>query len=111
MNHQIKLRPNIAPVADVVPPDVLTPVGNMVAIHQHPVEENDKGIILPDGSENPLQSNICTVISVGPDCKQVKRGDKVLMMPVMCSVLYHRKHAYVFVKEEQIACVLDPNSL
>lgn len=108
MNHPTRIRNIVPDKKDIVPPNVLTPVGAMVALHMHPVPENEQGIILPDGSQNPAQSNICTVISVGPECKQVRTGDKVLMSPAMAWHLFHKKHQYIFVKESDIACVLDP---
>lgn len=109
--YQTNLRHIIPAKDDVVPPCVMTPTGSLVVIHQHPPETNTNGIYIPDGAENPAQSEICTVIAVGPECKQVRAGDKILMLNAPASQLYHRRHKYIFVKEEFVACVLDPVQL
>lgn len=89
-----------------IPPKLFRPVGDQIAVHMHPVPENEHGILLPDGSENPIQSNICTVIAVGADVYSVEEGDQVLLMPVMAPNIYHKGYKYIMVKEEQVAGVI-----
>ena len=65
------------------------PFGDQVAVHVHRKDETDSGLVLPDGVSDPDNTPTCTVIAAGPDCKQIKEGD-VLVIPnatqgvVMC---------------------------
>ena len=89
-----------------VPPKAFTPVLNMVAAHMHPVAENEAGIVLPDGSENPSQTNICTAVAVGPDCRHVKEGDQFMPLPVLIPNIVHKGRIYAMFREDQIAGIM-----
>lgn len=106
MKEHVQL-PSINGMTDVVPPKAFTPVGDLVALHMHPVTENEVGILLPDGSENPKQTNLCTVVAAGPLCKQVKDGDKVFIHQALATIISHKGYKYIVIEEKLIAGVLN----
>lgn len=107
MKEHVELPSLSEGLTDIVPPNVFKPVGDLVAVHMHPVAENEVGILLPDGSENPKQTNICTVVAVGPKCTQVKDGDRVFLQQAMCTIISHKGKKYIVLKEELICGVLN----
>ncbi len=104
----LKTKPINKNSGDVLPPNVMTPVGEQVVVHMHPTESDMAGIVIPENAKNPQQTNICTVIAVGPLCKQVKAGDRVFIHEVMAGHFYHKKFRYIILHEEKhVAAVLN----
>ncbi len=58
---------------------IITPRGKQVLVKPDPAEskESESGLLVPDAVEQE-QKAIGTVISVGPEIKDVKKGDRVI---------------------------------
>lgn len=55
------------------------PIGSMVAMAVDPLpKEAPGGIIIPPEVSGQFWNPMATVLEVGPECKQVKKGDRVL---------------------------------
>jgi co-chaperonin GroES (HSP10) len=84
------------------------PIGPKVALQLIEHEAiTEGGIELPLGSVEKVHMPSAWVISVGPECKQVKLGDKVLVLPQTAV----RKCPYMgeellIIKEEEISAIV-----
>ncbi len=56
-----------------------TPFGDQVVVWVHRKDETEAGLLLPDGVADPDRTPTCTVIAVGPNCKQIKEGDELVL--------------------------------
>lgn len=56
-----------------------TPFGDQVAVHVLYKGETEVGLLLPEGVEDPDNTPMCKVIACGPDCKQIKEGDMLVI--------------------------------
>jgi co-chaperonin GroES (HSP10) len=66
------------------------------------------GIVIPANLSNPSMAQIdnphikCSVIAVGPDCKNVQRGDRVVVRKIDCFVCQLDEVEYVMIRESAI---------
>jgi|TARA_R110000787_G_scaffold112958_1_gene221870 co-chaperonin GroES (HSP10) len=80
-----------------------TPFGGWVILPNPSKRKTDAGIILDDATAKQLQTNILEVLAVGPDCRQTKIGDTVMVDPNSEAMLIHINDVqYLFVNEFQI---------
>jgi co-chaperonin GroES (HSP10) len=57
-----------------------TPVGDRVAVQVVQTQETTLGgVVLPEASQGEWFTPVALVIACGPDCKQIKEGDLVLL--------------------------------
>lgn len=57
-----------------------TPFGSKVALTVFKAADSSVGgVVLPDGSQTKHESALGRVVAVGPECKQVKAGDVVVL--------------------------------
>lgn len=93
---------------------VFTPVGNRVVMKAHKARKQHAGLLLPD--ETIVFTPVCTVVAVGPDCKQVKPGDVVGIDPGTVLNMIHLpysesdKHLFCCCAEDKVLVVLDPDA-
>lgn len=57
------------------------PTRDWVVVPFQDQNKTDSGIILAGGAENSLRRNVLKVVAAGPDCKEVKVGDTVMVHP------------------------------
>ena len=58
------------------------------------------GIILDEKTARSLQTNIVEVLATGPDCKQTKKGDTVMINPTTTgNIVEIEKKEYIMVPE------------
>lgn len=65
------------------------------------------GILLPEGMKTQFTFLTCTAIEIGPDCKWVKKGDKIVCASASIMQSDHDGHKYNFTQEDKIAAILD----
>lgn len=75
----------------------------VVAIKEEPVTQTASGILLGESKETPAYA---VVESVGPDVKQVKKGDKILFKEYSTTNVKIENTDYIIVKEEDILATL-----
>lgn len=99
-----------APVANKEVPAQYTPIGNLVAgWAEPPPTETKAGLIIGEEASKQFATPVLRVVAIGPDVKQVKVGDRVLVngsSPVMKIIVANL--ASVVVPEDRICGVLFP---
>jgi co-chaperonin GroES (HSP10) len=79
------------------------PFGGWVVLPNPSKKKTAAGIILDDDTAKKLQTNILEVLAVGPDCRQTKVGDTVMVDPTTEAMLIHLDDVpHLFVNEFQI---------
>jgi co-chaperonin GroES (HSP10) len=69
-------------LGQVLTVDTFRPIASKVAIRVKKVTQTSGGVMLPEGSaQERWESCEATVVAVGPECKQVKVGDRILTNP------------------------------
>ena len=82
----------------------LKPLGDrVVATKEQPLEKTKSGILLGEAKEKPAYA---VVESVGPDVKNIKKGDKIIIKEYTSTDLKIDNVDYVIVKEEDILATL-----
>jgi chaperonin GroES len=72
----------------------------VVAVREKAQEKTASGLYLPDNSqEKPV---VAVVEAVGPDVKQVKKGDKIVYKEYSTTELKIDSVEYLIVKEEDV---------
>lgn len=89
-----------------------TPIGSMVAvIVDTPETETYGDIVIPEAVSGRFWAPTGTVIAVGPECKQVKAGDRILGFPAAPGGFIRYKGEEIFLIEEiELAGVLTDGS-
>ena len=75
----------------------------IVAVVEKPLEKTKSGILLGDAKEKP---SYAVVESVGPEVKEVKKGDKIIYKEYSQSEIKMDEKDYVIVKEEDVLAIL-----
>ena len=72
----------------------------VVAFKEQPKEKTASGLLLPsDSKEKPAYA---VVESVGPDVKEIKKGDKIIIKDYSSNELKIDDKEYLIIKEEDI---------
>lgn len=78
---------------------------HIVAKKEVPVEKTASGFFMPgDAKEKP---SYATVESVGPDVKNIKKGDKIIFKEYSTTDIKLGDAQYLIVKEEDVLAILD----
>ncbi len=78
---------------------------HIVAKKEVPVEKTASGFFMPgDAKEKP---SYATVESVGPDVKNIKKGDKIIFKEYSTTDIKLGDTVYLIVKEEDVLAILD----
>ena len=75
----------------------------VVAKIEKPLEKTKSGILLGEAKEKPAYA---VVESVGPDVKEVKKGDKVVYKEYSTTEIKIDEIDYIILKEEDILATL-----
>ena len=75
----------------------------IIAVKEDPVEKTASGIFLASSKEAPAYA---TVESVGPDVKNVKKGDKIIFKEYSTTNVKIDSTEYIIVKEEDVLATL-----
>ena len=75
----------------------------VVAKKDAAVEKTASGILLGEAKE---KQNTAVVESVGPDVKNVKKGDRILYRDYSASEIKYENTDYLIIKEEDILATL-----
>ena len=75
----------------------------IVAVVEKPLEKTKSGILLGEAKEKPAYA---VVESVGPEVKEVKKGDKIIYKEYSQSEIKMDEKDYVIVKEEDVLAIL-----
>lgn len=76
----------------------------VVAVRKKAQEKTASGLYLPDNSqEKPV---VAVVEAVGPDVKQVKKGDKIVYKEYSTTELKIDSVEYLIVKEEDVLATI-----
>ncbi|MBQ9684122.1 co-chaperone GroES [Candidatus Saccharibacteria bacterium] len=75
----------------------------VVAKKDAAVEQTASGILLGEAKE---KQNTAVVESVGPDVKNVKKGDRILYRDYSASEIKYENTDYLIIKEEDILATL-----
>lgn len=82
----------------------LKPLGDrVVAKKEQPLEKTKSGILLGDAKEKPAYA---VVESVGPEVKNIKKGDKIIIKDYSATELKIDNTDYLIVKEEDVLATL-----
>ena len=83
----------------------IKPLGDrVVAVKEAAATKTASGILL--GESNAEKSNVATVESVGPDVKNVKKGDKIIFREYSATEVKINNDEYLIIKEEDILATL-----
>lgn len=83
---------------------MLKPLKDMVvAVVEKPLEKTESGILLGEAKEKPVYAE---VESVGPEVKDVKKGDKIIYKEYAGTNLKVEGREYIIVKEEDVLATL-----
>lgn len=75
----------------------------VVAVVEKPLEKTKSGILLGEAKEKPAYA---VVESVGPDVKDVKRGDKIIYKEYSATEIKMDEKDYIILKEEDVLATL-----
>ena len=75
----------------------------VVAVVEKPLEKTKSGILLGEAKEKPAYA---VVESVGPDVKDVKRGDKIIYKEYSATEIKMDEKDYIILKEEAVLATL-----
>ena len=75
----------------------------VVAKKDQPLEKTKSGILLGEAKEAPAYA---VVEAVGPDVKDVKKGDKIIFKEYSTTEVEYEDEKYIIVKEEDILATL-----
>ena len=75
----------------------------IVAVVEKPLEKTKSGILLGEAKEKPAYA---VVESVGPDVKDVKKGDKIICKDYSTTEIKIDEKEYIIVKEEDVLATL-----
>ena len=75
----------------------------IVAAKEKPQEKTASGILLGDAKEKPAYA---VVESVGPEVKEVKKGDKIVYKEYSTTEIKIDEKEYIILKEEDILATL-----
>lgn len=94
-------------------PKLFTPTYDKVVLQVFRVDKTEGGLSLPESmgelSVDRPESPTALVVAVGPDCKQIKRGDRVLMAAGTGAIktTYRGYKAVCVCHEEEVLAVID----
>lgn len=93
-----------------IPVKTFQPFGVFVCIHDLTPKATPGGLVMPDGSgirTGVLETNVALVIACGPECKQVKEGDVVLIgQEVRVLSVIHKGNKTFLIREDHISGVV-----
>ena len=75
----------------------------LVAVVEKPLEKTKSGILLGEAKEKP---NYAIVESVGPEVKEVKKGDKIVYKEYSTTEIKLEEKEYIILKEEDVLATL-----
>lgn len=75
----------------------------IVAKVEKPLEKTASGILLGEAKEKPAYA---VVESVGPDVKEVKKGDKIIYKEFSTTEVKLEETEYIILKEEDVLATL-----
>ena len=75
----------------------------VVAVVEKPLEKTKSGILLGEAKEKPAYA---VVESVGPDVKDVKKGDKIIYKEYSATEIKMDEKDYIILKEEAVLATL-----
>ena len=75
----------------------------VVAVVEKPLEKTKSGIVLGEAKEKPAYA---VVESVGPDVKDVKKGDKIIYKEYSATEIKMDEKDYIILKEEDVLATL-----
>lgn len=75
----------------------------IVAVVEKPLEKTASGILLGEAKEKPAYA---VVESVGPEVKEVKKGDKVVYKEYSTTEIKVDEKDYIILKEEDVLATL-----
>ena len=75
----------------------------VVAVKEQPLEKTKSGILLGESKETPAYA---IVESVGPDVKNIKKGDKIIYKEYVTTNIKLEDIDYIILKEEDILATL-----
>ena len=79
------------------------PYGVWILLPNPAKKVTDSGIILDDKTAGAITTNVLEVVAIGPECKQTKVGDTVMVDPNSEAMLIHIDDVqHLFVNEFQI---------
>ena len=75
----------------------------VVAVVEKPLEKTKSGILLGEAKEKPAYA---VVESVGPEVKEVKKGDKIVYKEYSTTEIKVDETSYIILKEEDVLATL-----
>ena len=96
------------PEEPMLPPQYVTPVSSFVHLLVLPARQTKAGLILPEtAAADSFETPEALVVAAGPECKRLKRGDKVLCFAAtQAGLITHRGYKLVMILEERVAGVV-----
>jgi len=84
----------MAPEEQEIDPNKIRPMRNMILVkYEKPDCELHSGIVIPELAHLELGPRNATVVAVGPNMKDLKKGDKVLVKPYGTQKRFGDTHA------------------
>lgn len=93
-----------------VPRKTFQPFGSFIALHAIRKATTDSGLVLPSGegiNQTIFETEVALVIACGPDVKQVKEGDVVLVghdRPVLPTI--HKGNKTFVLREDMVTGIV-----
>ena len=88
------------------------PFGCLMVAQLHFLDEvqSHGGLIMPDGSKDLVQSPTATILAVGPECKQVKPWDEIVMASgAQGAWITHDGQQLMVLREDSIMGIVEKN--
>ena len=75
----------------------------IVAVVEKPLEKTASGILLGEAKEKPAYA---VVESVGPEVKEIKKGDKIVYKEYSTTEIKVEDREYIILKEEDVLATM-----
>lgn len=75
----------------------------VVAKKEQPLDKTESGILLGEAKKDPAYA---IVESIGPEVKEIKVGDKIIIKEYSATEVKIDKTDYIIIKEEDILAIL-----
>lgn len=83
---------------------MLKPLSNRVVAHQEtPVTQTKSGILLGEAKEKPAYA---VVDAIGPDVKNIKKGDKILFKEYSATTIKLENTEYLIIEDKDVLATL-----
>lgn len=86
--------------------DMIKPYRDLILTVAVEKSDEEKSILV-NADDDGKESSIALVLEVGPDVKNIKRGQKIVFDKTSASTATLKGTEYIFIKEEKVIAILE----